>query len=98
MTDSQIYAGAAVLGAPAGRRSTSPLAMVSRLARAGLLQVRNALCGAAVGAAYAAYHLRSATGERSGIPDPVLALVEAPAVVAGGWLVFHFLNADTKEA
>ncbi len=41
MTDSQIFAGAAVLGAPAGMRSMSSPAIVCGLAHAGVLPVHN---------------------------------------------------------
>jgi uncharacterized membrane protein len=41
MTNSQVYVGAALLGAAAGMRSMSPPATVSRLAHTGLLPARN---------------------------------------------------------
>lgn len=61
---------------------------------------RSTLLGAFIGACtaiastYGAYYLRQSAGERSGIPDPVLALVEDALVATNGWLVVKSLRAD----
>ena len=52
---------------------------------------------AAVASTYAAYQLRRVAVERSGIPNPVIALLEDALVLAGGWVVFQSLLKDRKE-
>lgn len=164
MTDSQIFAGAAILGAVAGMRSMSSPAIVCGLAHAGVLPVHNkqleilahpasvattavlaageliadklpfvparttlgplvtrtiagALCGAAitsakerpillgaligacaaVGATYTAYQTRLYLGQRAGIPDPAVAIMEDAVVASSGWLVYQALKADNDN-
>ena len=164
MTDSQVYAGAAMLGIAAGMRSMSSPAIVCGLAHTGLLPAQNrqleimahpasvtttallaageliadklpfiparitpgplvtraisgALCGsailsakkrsvlfgalvgacAAVGSSYVAYYTRRYLGQRTGIPDPVLAVLEDAVVAAGGWLLYQSLKADENN-
>ena len=165
MTDAQVYATAAVLGLTAGMRSMSSPAIVSQLAKAGLMPVENspleflnrpatakttavvavgeiiadklpfmpkrtdtpaliaraisggfsggavclskkrsvlagALLGAlaAVGATYGAYTLRKQAGQRSGLPDPVIAVIEDATVAGCGALVVCSLRCSCETA
>lgn len=165
MTDVEVYASAAVLGASSGLRTFSGPALVSQVAHSGLLPLEvpninflkhpasaqssvvlalgelildklprtpsriafmplfgRALAGgfsgaslaaskrrsvyigamagtfAALGAAYAGYHLRRFINKKLHVPDALVAVIEDAAVVGCGALFFNKLHATRKTA
>ena len=81
---------------------TMPASVIFRAASGALVgaalfadRKRSPLPGALIGAAaaiaatYGAYHLRQAADKKSGLPDPVIALVEDAIAVGGGHLLLQ---------